>query len=45
MRPGLKQLTPHEKKVVERMTRADRQRWTELLLLNKWKPCATSPRS
>jgi len=45
MKPGLKMLTPHEKKVVERMSTYDRQRWTELLLLNKWKPCVTSSRS
>ena len=45
MKPGLKMLTPHEKKVVEQMTNSDRKRWTELLLLNKWKPCVTSSRS
>ena len=45
MKPGLKMLTPHEKKVVERMTSADRQRWENLFARNKWKPCVTSSRS
>ena len=38
MKPGLKQLTPAEKKMVERMNGENRVRWHNLLLLNKWKP-------
>lgn len=35
-RPGLKQLTPIEQKLVKAMAEADRKRWTELLARNKW---------
>lgn len=38
LQPGLKQLTPLEKKMVERMNGENRLRWHNLLLLNKWKP-------
>lgn len=38
MHPGLKQLTPHEKRLAERVNKADRDRWNELLAKpwNKW---------
>ena len=36
-RPGLKLLTPWEKQVVDRMTKADRERWTALFARNKWR--------
>ena len=38
LQPGLKQLTPNEQRMVERMTGENRVRWHNLLLLNKWKP-------
>ena len=40
MHPGLKQLTPIEKRIVEKATKRDRDRWTALMAqpLNKWKP-------
>jgi hypothetical protein len=38
MHPGLKQLTPHEKRLAARVNKADRDRWNELLAKpwNKW---------
>ena len=36
-KPGLKLLTPLEKAAVERMNKADRERWAGLLLRNKWR--------
>lgn len=38
MRPGLKQLTPVEKRVVERATLADKLRWKQLFSMNAYKP-------
>ena len=39
-KPGLKLLTPLEKSAVERMTKADRERWTELFRSNRNKAIA-----
>lgn len=40
MRPGLKQLTPCEQRLADRVNKADRDRWAELMAKpwNKWKP-------
>lgn len=40
MQPGLKQLTPHEQRMAERVNKADRDRWNELMSKpwNKWQP-------
>ncbi len=40
LRPGLKALTPHEKRLAERVNKADRDRWNELMSKpwNKWQP-------
>jgi hypothetical protein len=38
MKPGLKQLTPIEKRVVERATLADKLRWEHLFSMNAYKP-------
>ena len=40
MRPGLKQLTPYEKRLATQVNKADRDRWNELMSKpwNKWKP-------
>jgi hypothetical protein len=40
MNPGLKQLTPYEKRLAERVNKADRDRWKELMAKpwNKWQP-------
>ncbi len=40
MNPGLKQLTPYEKRLAERVNKADRDRWNELMAKpwNKWQP-------
>ena len=40
LNPGLKQLTPHEKRKAEQINKADRDRWKELLAKpwNKWEP-------
>jgi hypothetical protein len=40
MNPGLKQLTPYEKRLAERVNKADRDRWKELMSKpwNKWQP-------
>lgn len=38
MTPGLKQLTPFEKKIVEREGMRVMEMWRELLSRNKWKP-------
>lgn len=40
MRPALKQLTPHEQRMAERVNKADRDRWNELMSKpwNKWHP-------
>jgi len=39
-KPGLKLLTPLEKAAVERMTKADRERWSELFRRNRNKSLA-----
>ena len=39
-KPGLKLLTPLEKAAVERMTKADRERWSELFRRNRNKAIA-----
>lgn len=36
MKPGLKMLTPHEKKVVAEMVASDRRRWEVLFGRNAW---------
>lgn len=36
-RPGLKMLTPYEKALIAKMTKADRERWAGLLARNKWR--------
>ena len=40
MKPGLKQLTPYEKRLATQVNKADRDRWAELMAQpwNKWKP-------
>jgi hypothetical protein len=40
MRPGLKQLTPYEKRIAQQVNKADRDRWNELMAKpwNKWEP-------
>jgi hypothetical protein len=38
MRPGLKQLTPIERKVVEERLADHKKRWEYLFSLNVWKP-------
>jgi hypothetical protein len=35
-RPGLKQLTPAERKRVEEIVAADRRRWQAMFGINKW---------
>jgi hypothetical protein len=37
-RPGLKALTPAERKVVEERLAEHRKRWEHLFSLNAWKP-------
>jgi hypothetical protein len=37
MKPGLKQLTPLEAKVVQLMLADMKQRWADLLARNKWR--------
>jgi hypothetical protein len=37
-RPGLKQLTPYERKVVAERIADHRKRWEYLFSLNVWKP-------
>ena len=37
-RPGLKQLTPAEKRIVEERLADHRKRWEYLFSLNVWKP-------
>ncbi len=39
-KPALKLLTPLEKAIVERMTKADRERWSELFRRNRNKAIA-----
>lgn len=39
-KPGLKLLTPLEKAAVERMNKADRERWSELFRRNRNKSLA-----
>ena len=40
MHPGLKQLTPYEKRIAQQVNKADRDRWNELMAKpwNKWQP-------
>ena len=38
MRPGLKQLTPIERKVVEERLADHKKRWEYLFSINVWKP-------
>ena len=40
MHPGLKQLTPYEKRLAQQVNKADRDRWNELMAKtwNKWQP-------
>ncbi len=40
MKPGLKQLTPYEKRLATQVNKADRDRWAELMAppWNKWQP-------
>lgn len=37
MRPGLKQLTPSERALVDRMSAQYRKAWEALLLRNRWR--------
>ena len=37
-RPGLKQLTPWEQALVERMSASSRAMWQDLLARNRWQP-------
>mgnify|MGYP006286135887 CR=1 FL=1 len=37
-KPGLKMLTPIEKKIVETRASSDRERWAKLYERNKWRP-------
>ncbi len=43
MHPGLKQLTPYEKRLAQQVNKADRDRWAELMAKpwNKWQPSPT----
>lgn len=38
MKPGLKQLTPYERRLAERANKADKLRWEHLFSMNAYKP-------
>jgi hypothetical protein len=44
LKPGLKQLTPYEKRLAQQVNKADRDRWAELMAKpwNKWQPTPES---
>jgi hypothetical protein len=38
MKPGLKELTPHERKVIASFQKWNKERWAKIMERNKWRP-------